>query len=150
MVKEVKNGQKYGDNNEFFYTDSLFFASESAINSQKPVIRSSHSFIRLLFFKERRQRIDHGCSLRRAILSKRVKSERANSQPCKFCCEYLKRHTQIFTKINLPIKVKSKLYCIEFFFFNRQQMLPNFDNQQVSTVRDSGYFIGKVQWSEST
>ena len=114
----------------------FFFASESAINSQKPV-----SFIRLLFFKERRQRIDHGCSLRRAILSQRVKSERANSQPCKFCCEYLKRHTQIFTKINLPIKVKSKLYCIEFFFFNRQQMLPNFDNQQVSTVRDSGYFI---------
>ena len=32
-----------------------------------------------LFVKER---ITHGCSLRRAILGQRVKSKRANSQPC--------------------------------------------------------------------
>ena len=35
-----------------------------------------------LFFKEQRVGIAHSPSLRRAILSERVKSERANSQPC--------------------------------------------------------------------
>ena len=53
---------------------------------------------RLLFFKERQEQIAYGRPLRRAILSERVKSKRANSQSWKsegtvFCAGAILRNT---------------------------------------------------------
>ena len=67
----------------WFLIESLVFCerqSEIAIHSFQRMTEQIHS--RLLFFKERLERIAHGRSLRRASLSESAKSKRANSQPC--------------------------------------------------------------------
>ena len=90
MGKAVKNCQKHGENNELFRAKRSIFESERAKVRFVLKKRVNHSRLSLLktdslsslVFKERRERITHGRSLRRAILCERVKSEIANSQPC--------------------------------------------------------------------
>ena len=98
--KAVKNCQTHGENKKIFQANHSFLrAKEQKCDSLSKkewithitlclrVICSCHSFVKSdksdsLTFSRERIAHAHGRSLRRAILSKRVESERANSQPC--------------------------------------------------------------------
>ena len=116
----MKNCQKHGKNNKFCQANCSFFESERvkvwfALKKQENYSRHSLVFVKewlwanrslhSFLIKELREWIAHGRSLRREILSERVKSERAKSQPC--------------------FKFSGSKLANSYFNSDRQHMIPN-------------------------